>query len=127
MSPGTDDRDERRASDRERVLQLTAAQAECGTRLVAAIDEMVPIADELARLVAERRAIDNRLRLHRHGPDVLELAAVVIRGRLSALRSHLEPFESSAAADTAAALLCRDRQLELTYVQPASGESRRSW
>lgn len=110
----------------ERALQLTADLADCGERFVGAIDDLVPVVDELARLAAELRAVDGRLGLRRHGPDALMLASSVLLGRLSALRPHL-PRESSAAADTAAELLCRDRQLELTGERPPANEGRPSW
>ncbi len=107
--------------DLERALELTADLADCGERLVGAIDDIVPIVDELARHAAGLRAVEGRLGLRRYGPDALELASAVVKGRLTALRPFL-PYESSAAAGAAAELLCHDRRLELTCAQPSTGE-----
>lgn len=113
-------------SDRERVLQLTADVADVGGEFVAEVDKLVPIVHRLADLVAAQRALDGRLGRHHYGPNALELAASVVLGRLAVLRPAL-PFESSAAADAAAALLCRDRQLELTREPLAAEETGPSW
>ena len=98
--------------DRQRAARIGAELAEVGSEFVAEVDKLVPIANRLNDLVATQRAIDGRLGRHRYGPSAIELAASVVLGRLSALRSAL-PYESSAAADAAAGLLCHDRQLEL--------------
>ncbi len=96
--------------ERDRAADLEAQLAAAGAAFVAAVDALVPLAGELARLDHELLAVNTRLGRRRRGPSADVAAVDVLCGRLTALRPSI-PFASSAAADAAADLLCRRERL----------------
>ena len=97
------------ASDRNCLQELDDDLAAAGTRFVAAVEDLAVLANDIARLAAQRSALEGRLGIFRRpGPSELELASRVVLGHLGALRPNL-PFETTAGALAAGAMLCRKR------------------
>jgi hypothetical protein len=93
-------------SDRLRAAELDADLSVAGERFVAAVAALAPIAEKIARLDAQLRAVAGRTGCRRRGPSPAQLAADVVCGNLGALRPHIA-FVTTAAADAAAVLLCQ--------------------
>jgi hypothetical protein len=99
--------------DRERLVCLELELGDVGERWSAAVRELVPIAERLASLEGQLRAVRNRLGRRHRGPEACELATTILLGRLGALRPALALFETTAAAEAAEQLLAPPMQERL--------------
>lgn len=90
------------AQARAAVLALNVREA--GEQFADAVEELRPLAEELAAAEAEYRAAAHQAGVHDDRPPARELAAEILLGRLTALQPCI-PFATRAAADRAAECL----------------------